>query len=145
MITFTRQADGTFVRTGEFQKGTLTVRIFRDGARGLVAWSPQEAIDVVENAISISKAPAQEYELVEESVETVEVMDARSANLKKARDARAAKKAEQEKKEEDFIQCPLCSGTTKTGHEKGCMNRGIALVDSKSQEDSDGTDSDNLR
>ena len=125
MIVFMRQPDNTFVKSGEFVKGTRAVCIHRDHIAGVKKdWKPQEAFEIVEGAITAGLAPAQEYRLVEMMVETVEVMDRREANLVKARATRAANKAAER---EGFSVCPLCSGTEKTGHEKDCMNRGIEL------------------
>lgn len=95
MIVFTRQPDGTFLLEGELVKGTRQVSISRDGHPGLnKEYKPQEAIEIIECAIASGLAPAQEYRIVEVTIDTAEVMTAREANLIKARAARAAKKEE---------------------------------------------------
>ena len=93
MITFTRQPDGTFLREGELAKGTRQVSISRDGHPGLnKEYKPQEAVEIIERAIASGLAPAQEYRIVEVTIDTAEVMTAREANLVKARAARTKKR-----------------------------------------------------
>lgn len=66
-ITYTRQADGTFVKSGTGLTEVLEkakVRIFIGPKPGMAQYSLKEATEIIENAIAKQQVRAEEYSIV---------------------------------------------------------------------------------
>lgn len=95
-IVFTRQSDGSYVESGDFQIGTRTVGLWINGQRaiGNLEHNAKERLSMLRESLGRGPVTAKTYELREIRVDPAELVERRTAQLVKARARKTTEEAE---------------------------------------------------